>query len=414
MSTQRARSQKPSPKAAKPRRAKWTGSLALMLIDERPIRSAAIRSYEKAEKEAAKLRDQIEAFETGDLPAYSRWEAQVFGAVLSEIRELASQLETKQTILAQIEEERFWTNCSRVVAYRRVMEARNNPTPPPTGPGAHSHDNFDDPDFDDPEDPDFAGDGTGMFGGRDLPPDFDLDDYDRMSKRQRREYHEAYEDMAELFEMMTGMHAPDLNELIERERAKRRGEQPDDSDDPFHPSQPTHPAAQKPDDRVKELYRTLVRRLHPDRIGEHSARERELWQQVQDAYHARDLQWLEAIAGRLDAVQGGLASLSIQVLHRMTQELMMAIEGLRSRMHVQRKNPAWNFRQKAKDLAKFEAKRRGNFTYQRNQLIADLQLVTLELDELARRAAKPPKNKKAKKATAARAVPVAEQDYFPF
>jgi hypothetical protein len=47
--------------------------------------------------------------------------------------------------------------------------------------------------------------------------------------------------------------------------------------------------------RVKELYRALVRRLHPDARGEMSPQQREWWHQAQEAYQNEDAEQLEVL-----------------------------------------------------------------------------------------------------------------------
>jgi hypothetical protein len=368
------------------------------VIDERPIRDAAFKAYQKAEKQVATAREEIEAFETRDLPAFSRWEAQVFGPLMTELREVASALEEKNHLLALIDEERFWTNCSRIVAYRRVMEARNNPSPPPTKP------EFDSSSASNQAIPK-------VFGERDLPPDFDIDEFDRMSSRQRKDICEFYEDAALMFELLYGVEAPQFDDLLEQERNRRPGRKAEEPPLEHHFPHAPQPPPSRDWDRIKELYRTLVRRLHPDTGGAQTARERDLWQQVQDAYKARDLEWLEAISGRLDAAHQNGASLSIQILRRMTADLRNALHGLRSQLSKHRRHPAWKFHETTKALAKFEAKRRRALEHELRYHRQQLREIERILNDLAERASRPAKSKK--KATAP-AAPKPEQEFFPF
>jgi len=399
------------PRAASVRRS--PGSLWLLVIDERPIRKAAFKAYEKAERQVARARIQVEAFEIGDLPAFTRWEAQIFGALMSQLREITVELGQKQMLLAQIKEEVFWTNCSRPTAYRRIMEAKNNPSPPPP------------PDFD-PSSGQSSADSERpkVFGDSNFPPGFDIDAYDRMSQRRKNEVFEEYEEAAFLYELVYGIKAPDFEELLEHERRSRHGDMTDNEDahwSSFNSHASTR--AQHPPgpniDRIKELYRTLVRRLHPDAGGAHTARERDLWQQVQDAYHARDLEWLESIAGRLDAVIDRGATLSIQLLRRMTTDLLDALHGLRSQISRHRRHPGWKFREQRKALVKFETKRRCALESQLGRLRRALEKADRILNDLAERAAKQSKaNENKTKQEPRKTFPPAAQNArrgnFPF
>jgi hypothetical protein len=145
--------------------------------------------------------------------------------------------------------------------------------------------------------------------------------------------------------------------------------------------------------------------------GAQTARERDLWQQVQDAYKTRDLEWLEAIHGRLEAVHQGGASLPIQILRRMTEELLSALHGLRSQLSKHRRHPAWKFHEKTAALAKFEAKRRRELETELTNKRNELSRTERILDDLAVRAAKPQKSKK--KGSTAKTT-MGRQDFFQF
>lgn len=367
----------------------------VVLVDEGPIRAEALKVYHRAEKDIAKARVQLETFETADLPSYTRWEASVFGAMMSEARDIALTISQHEHILYLVDEEVMWTGCSRVAAYRRVMKQMSEPLEAASEDDAGS-DDFDDVEpgaanSDEPEHPK-------IFGDSDLPPDFDVTKFDRMSRRQQREIREAYDDMAELFSMLTGLPAPDFEDLVERERRRVNGEEESESSTPppetdqARETPPPSPQAS----RLKELYRTLVRQLHPDRGHEQTARERDLWTQLQEAYKARDLEWMEAIAGRLEMSLKNATNLSIYLLYRMTHDLWDALKGLQARIRVARANPAWQFAKRTRDLPQFEAKRRRILRADLDQLKARLAWAESQIKSLSERAARPPKPRKKK------------------
>src|SRR5262245_37486227 len=88
---------RPKPAEALPENA-W----ALLLIDEKPIRRAMLKAYRACERKVARARDQIETFETQDLPAFTRWDAQIFGSLMTELRDVSALLEGKRHLLAVI------------------------------------------------------------------------------------------------------------------------------------------------------------------------------------------------------------------------------------------------------------------------------------------------------------------------
>src|SRR3954462_13147111 len=101
--------------------AKGTHTRAIVLVDEDPLRAAALKEHQLLEDKAAELRQRLELFENSELPSYTRWEAAALGPLLTEIRETEQSISQKRSILEAIEDEIFFTNCTRLAAYRRVM-----------------------------------------------------------------------------------------------------------------------------------------------------------------------------------------------------------------------------------------------------------------------------------------------------
>ena len=163
---------------------------------------------------------------------------------------------------------------------------------------------------------------------------------------------------------------------------------------------------------MKELYRTIVRQLHPDQNHEQTAHEAELWHQMQEAYRARDIERLEAIAGRLEiGLTGKSTTLPIQILMRMARDLQEAAKALQKQITSQRRHPAWAFREKAALLGKFETKRRSRIEADCRVAREELHSLTEYLESVAKLAARRqgPRRKKRARATAAW-----QQENFPF
>ena len=371
--------------------ARKRGLRALVLIDEGPIRRAALADYLALEREAAKLRAQIERFETVDCPAYERWDARTFGPLLTELRDLGAALGEKRRVLDAIEDEVLWSGCSELAAYRRVMKLLDEPPP---GPDADEDFSRDRDDGGDREDPDFSGEAGGMFGGSDLPPGVTAAHFERMSAAEKRSFRAFFETMADLYAAMTGQPAPSLDEALERDRHKRGG------GGPRHQPAPAQPAVKRGADRLKELYRKVVRQLHPDANGEFAPRERELWHEVQAAYQARDLERLEAVAARVELGGDAAASArtSVGVLLRITREMREALQSVRRQLGRAKKQPAWRFPEKTNALAPLEARRRSQLERALGESRRELADATGILDDLARRAAQPRKKRGTKPA----------------
>lgn len=374
----------PRPKRKKPpgRPARLSKCRLLLVVDNEPLRQRALKDYLAAEKTLLRLRAEMETFETRDLPAFHRWEASVFGALLTEIREMESALAEKQRILAEVEEEAYWMNCSMVAAYRKVMRRLSQPEP------SFAEQN-DDP-FPGHGDAREDGDtGERMFGDSDLPPGFDFADYDAMSKAERKKFHASYAGIGAVFEAVTGNPAPNLDEVLRRER----GESPP-------PPRVRLPQAPPPEhtseeDRLKSLYRRLARELHPDANPHHGWRERELWHEVQAAYEARDLDRLEAAAGRVEVgSQGAAHTLPLSRLARMTRGLRSAMRGLKTQIRHARSHAAWNFSARSVAGSEWETQHQRMLGKLKARATAELTRFSEILDALAAKAAGTRKGRK--------------------
>jgi hypothetical protein len=401
MSRRGRQTKKPLP--PKPTAPARLATRALAVIDEAPIRREAMATYERLESEIAGARAILEAFETGDLPAHQRWEARAFGPLLTEMRELTMEVQRKDMILQAIDDEMFFTGCSDLTAYRRVMKALEGPPPerdPRAGAGGDPDDDFGDDSADEPSFGPEGAMGDKMFGDSDLPPGFTAADFDRMSPAEKREFRKFYEATAELYEIVAGRIAPLLDDVLKAQRAGKRGadKQPPPNGKSAPEPEPEASPAKRAADRLKELYRKLVLQLHPDHHGEQTPRDRELWHQLQTAYKNKDLELMEALAGRIELTLNRLAgSLPVQILLRLTRELRESLRGLRAQINSAKQNPAWEFRKKSAKLPALESKRRKNLEHQLRKLRLDLDGLKSYLDALALRATRSKSKSKAKK-----------------
>ena len=84
------------------------------------------------------------------------------------------------------------------------------------------------------------------------------------------------------------------------------------------------PSGRSPEEErsSKALYRTIVRRLHPDHHGHMDETRRNLWHETQEAYRRRDLNALYSILARCDNGEAGLGAHSpVSLVLRLTRQL---------------------------------------------------------------------------------------------
>jgi hypothetical protein len=211
-------------------------SLALVRVDGADIRKKIRKAYEKALRDLENSRRLLDRFHQTDQPQFTRWLNSNFGALLTELRELNQKLAADDAIVILVQNEVLFGGSSYARAYQRVMELKENPEPPPPRPGGGpERDVFE------------AGNEWGSPGDE--------------------------EELAEEF----------MNELFGTSRpGAGSGEAHDSRMGPS--ARPAAPVLAGK--RLKELYRAVVRRLHPDSQREMTAQKTEWWHQAQAAYEA--------------------------------------------------------------------------------------------------------------------------------
>ena len=269
---------------------------ALVQVDGTDIRKKIKKDYEKALRDLNHSRRLLDQFHQTDLPQFTRWLNTRFGALLTELRELNLKMAADDAIVFMVENEFMFGGGSYARAYQRVMELRENPEPPPPPPGGERDRKRE------------------SFGGR---PDWENPD-------------DEDDPLKAIFDEMFGELGAD------EEPRNQRGSQAG-----HHIEVPVPVHASK---RLKELYRAVVRRLHPDSQREMTAQKTEWWHQAQAAYEAGDAEQLEVILTLCEIGDSGTtAHTSASLLQRITAQLKSSLREIKRQLAGRRRDPAWNF-----------------------------------------------------------------------
>ena len=284
----------------------------LVWVDQRPLRRRAASACRRALQQVEKTRAEWQRFEQEDRPAFARWSAAHFGAQLTELRDLDLALREKERLIDEVEIEYAWIGASSYrAAYLAVLRRRRGPEPHRAEP----------PEETGPTEPE-------------PPPDFAK----FSAPRKRAIFEQFVQDFLGL--------DPDALPRKEYQRMYRefaaevgQGARPA-AEPPPPPATPPRPD----DARLKEIYRVLVRRLHPDTRADGDAAVGALWHEVQEAYLAGNLARLELLQALTDLrgrTVGGQTSLG--QMRAVLTELEQTRRALQESLRAARKDPAWRF-----------------------------------------------------------------------
>ena len=290
----------------------------IVLIDQRPVRRAASMKCNDAMARLDEARAAWHRYEREDKPSFARWRARKFGALLSESREVEVQVRDTELLVHEVEMEMLRGFTDPHSAYLRVMARRGDPASvaEPSRP---------------------ARDDAGA--GRSLS-EFEKEALFQEWVKQSLGTHpdkmddDAYSKSFEAFKShMFRARPPEPMPKA----ARRAAEDIPDEKEEEEPEQPT-------DARVKELYRLLVRRLHPDVGADGNVAASALWHEVQEAYAANDIAQLEILLALSDIASDRFsAQTSVAQMQAVLAELERALFALQDSLRQAREEDAWDF-----------------------------------------------------------------------
>ncbi len=347
-------------------RSKLFRSLEIVLLDQEPLRKKAAQECSREMARLEKLRAQWTRFEREDRPLFERWMAYNFGALLSELREGERTVCEKRDLIEEVRTVMYFGEArSFKAAYKMVIERRSAPPEEMASPGANVDDG----------DPfaEFRGRASDAEEAEMLFEEFlDMHFGVFVEALSKAEYARLF---AKFKQEVLGRDAPET----EAERSR-----------PPEPLPPEKPEAA----RIKELYRQLVRRLHPDVRTDSSPGATALWHEVQDAYSTGNLERLETLFALSELTEQTVSpATSLHQLRSAFKELRRSVQAVLRSLSSAKKDPAWDFGS-VQD-------RSGLQTQIERQLKQDrtLQLAVLaEMDALIASWEKPVRKRKAPKA----------------
>lgn len=274
--------------------------------------------------ELERVRAELREYEEHHRPQFRRWLHREFGATLTEMREVELKLRAQQDLLFRIQSVSFFEGVSPKKAYDFVMRAQEEA---------------------EREERDFREKGE-----------------ERRESRKSEERHEGGKTPFEDF--FPG----------------------DDDDDPFFMPQPKQrrKAEEERQVRLKEIYRMVVRKLHPDMRKELTEHERDLWHQAQEAYEKEDSEQLEVILAMCEIEeQNSTRNARLSVLQRITAMFKRTLRPLKAELKKSQKDPAWNFSAKTEaEVEQLGRRVKGDIEQEVARLKMELREAEAELAEI--------------------------------
>lgn len=289
----------------------------IVLLDQRPLRRKAASECSRMMARVERAKTEWRRFQQEDHAGYERWRAATFGALLSRLREIEAAIRTKEELIREVEMEMIFGGARTPrSAYAKVQTRRNSPEA------------GDDPrDRPPPPPKDEDGDEDETFGGPrfDNMPEIEqellFDDFLRvvMGMNPDRMNQRKYEQMfADFKARVLGQGRP----------------KPSPAPEPPKPEQ----------NRIKEIYRLLVRRLHPDTRADSNVEVSALWHEVQEAYGDGNVERLEMLLAMTD-LQANAAGehTTLYQIWSVIAELRRSYNALQRNLRDAKRDPAWNF-----------------------------------------------------------------------
>ncbi len=267
--------------------------LALVLIDARPLQHAAWSEFHAARKAAEKVATDLHRHEETDTLAYERWLHGTFPQLVTTLRELHAEVLRKSRDVdnAQFMASMSGRSVKKVWKEHKYYEAN---------PGAWERDN--------PPQPEPEPRHADPRASEASPPDDAFDDF---------------------FKGLFGDEDPRDSSATD-----------DRFDDSDRRGKPPSPAPTE----ARDTYRRLVQHLHPDRGGEWTPAREHLWHQVQQAWAARDADWLARLEIEWDTANDQIGpDSSLSRLRRAIAELIAARRDTERKLRDYRRSPAWRF-----------------------------------------------------------------------
>jgi|GEM_PF-1562715 hypothetical protein len=271
-----------------------TKEKGLITLNQTIIRKKALGECQKTLKKIDKVKQEIDQFEKKDKPAYDRWIQENFGELIQKIKSWSLEIQEKRALIDEVQEEAFIQNITFIEAFQIVKYRREHPE-------------------------EFIKEENKKSGEENF--------WENTVEDEEDIFREDLNDFFKRFNEKYNMNSEEFESFKKGLNGEANSKKPQDRDA-----------------RLKERYRLIVQRLHPDKNKNASQMERELWHDAQEAYKKKDLEKLDFIIALFNIRFGSIGMEStIFDLKTANSKLEKTLKQFGQMIRRAKSEPAWLF-----------------------------------------------------------------------
>jgi len=294
----KSRRARKAPQRKKSRSTRRSRRWELVPVDSEAVRRKVLGNYRRARTTYRKAEKTWSRHFEEENPAYNRWVRRSCGPAIARVRELVEKINHRSHVLHLLHWERWRTGLGMRACYERVLDRLEHPE---------------------------------RYPEEEAPFGFEPDDAEEMGPEEEEAHAGDAGDWEALMADLEAM----LGEDFEAFFGAAPGEESHASEEPSDASA---------GHRLKQVYRQLVRRLHPDLNHDLCAEKEQIWHRVQEAYRAGDLDTLQVLQTHEELVSGSLSRATpVSHIIALTEDYRRVRRSVRNALRRARQQPSWGF-----------------------------------------------------------------------